>query len=369
MPRPSTSHEVAQRCQQVRKHLGKRNAQAYVVTDPLNVRYLSGYAGDDAYLFISPKKQYLITDSRYTEQAQAEAADFAIVQRSKSLEAEAAILARKRRCEKVVYEPRALSVSTFRSLRKEMKGIKLVPTTGFVERLREIKSPSEIEIIRSCITIAQAAFAAIRRQIRPGMSEREIAARLEFQMRRLGADAAGFPSIVAVGARGSLPHAAPTDKPAERGSTVLIDWGARKSRYNCDLTRVLVPSTIPPRLRRIYEIVLEAQKRAIERVKPGVKASVVDAAARDYIRRKGYGKRFGHGLGHGVGMAIHEGPGLSERSKAVLKPGTLFTIEPGIYVPGWGGVRIEDMVLVTQAGHEVLTSVPKDLDQMVCSRL
>ncbi len=375
MSRRAIRDESAQRCEEIRSHLKKRSQRALIVSNPVHVRYLSGYMGDDAYLFIGLKKQYIITDSRYTEQAESEAPDFEVVKRTESLQAVSGRLARKHRCAGVLCEVSSLMQTEYKALRKELQGIKLKAAKGLVSKMRLIKTEREIELIRRCIEIAQRAFRATRRRIRPGMSERMIAARLGFEMRRLGADRDAFPSIVAVGARGSLPHARCTDRPARRGSTVLVDWGARRDLYNCDLTRTLLPPKIPSRLKRIYEIVLEAQRRSIEAAAPGVECSHVDAAAREYIRTKGYGKRFEHGTGHGVGMEVHEGPRIAAESKDVLEPGMVFTVEPGIYIPGrpagagWGGVRIEDMVLITESGHEVLTSEPKALDRMRCSRL
>ncbi len=381
MSRRAIRDESAQRCEEIRSHLKKRSlrarlsVQAFIVSNPVHVRYLSGYMGDDAYLFIGLKKQYLITDSRYTEQAESEAPDFEVIKRDASLQAVSGRLARKHRCARVLCEANSLRQTEYKALRKELRGIKLKAAKELVSKMRLIKTGREIELIRRCIEIAQKALRATRRRIRPGMSERMIDARLGFEMRSLGADREAFPSIVAVGARGSLPHARCTDRAARRGSTVLVDWGAHRDLYNCDLTRTLLPPRIPAKLKRIYEIVLEAQRRGIEAAAPGVECSHVDAAAREYISSKGYGKRFEHGTGHGVGMEVHEGPSISAKSKDVLKPGMIFTVEPGIYIPGrpaqagWGGVRIEDMVLITENGHEVLTSEPKALDRMRCSRL
>jgi len=375
MSRTAIRDESAQRCAEIRSNLKKCSVQAFITSNPVHVRYLSGYMGDDAYLFIGLKKQYLITDSRYTEQAESEAPDFEVIKRTESLQAISGRLARKHRCAGVLYEANSLKQTEYKTLRKELKGIKMKAAKGLVSKMRLIKTDREVELIRRCIEIAQKAFRATRRRIRPGISERMIAARLSFEMRKLGADQEAFPSIVAAGIRSSLPHARCTDRPARRGSTLLVDWGAHRELYNCDLTRTLLPSRIPARLKRIYEIVLEAQRRGIEAAAPGVECSHVDAAVRGYISSKGYGKRFEHGTGHGVGMEVHEGPSISAKSKDVLRPGMIFTVEPGIYIPGrpaqagWGGVRIEDMVLITESGHEVLTSEPKALDRMSCSRL
>jgi Xaa-Pro aminopeptidase len=242
----------------------------------------------------------------------------------------------------------------------------LVPIAGLVEELREIKDAHELASLRKAVRQAQRGFAVMRASLKGDMTELEFAHDLEHAMRGFGARAAGFDPIVAVGPRAALPHANPTSARISEADLLLIDWGAMsQDGYRSDLTRVLVTGRISSKLRKIYEVVLKAQLRGIAAIRPGVTGKQVDAAARSVIEKAGYGKQFGHGLGHGIGLDIHEGTRLSPVSKDVLKPGMVITVEPGIYIPGWGGVRIEDDILVTRDGHEVLTSVPKQFEDAI----
>ncbi len=202
----------------------------------------------------------------------------------------------------------------------------------------------------------------VRASLTGSQTEREVAANIEHEIRRFGGRGCSFEPIVAVGARAALPHAPPTERQMREADFVLIDWGAREGLYVSDLTRVFVTGRISPKLERVYEVVLKAQLRAIETLRPGVRMADVDRAARSVIEQAGFGERFGHGLGHGIGLAVHEAPRLVDQNQQELKPGMVITVEPGIYLPGWGGVRIEDDVLITRDGHEVLSSLPKSLD-------
>ena len=212
---------------------------------------------------------------------------------------------------------------------------------------------------------AEKAFGVVRASFRPDKTEKQIADELECQLRLFGAASSSFATIVGVGPRAALPHATVTDRPISSSDFVLIDWGADGGLYKSDLTRVLVTGRISPKLERVYRVVLEAQRVGIEAIRPGVIAEEVDRAARQVIFEAGFGRYFGHGLGHGLGLDVHEAPRLAADSRVVLRPGMVVTVEPGIYLPGWGGVRIEDDVLVTRTGYEVLTSVPKELEEVV----
>ncbi len=238
-------------------------------------------------------------------------------------------------------------------------------TSGLVEELRVVKDKEEIAEICLAARYAEKGFAVLRATLRPERTEKEVADELENQMRLFGAKGCSFPSIVAVGARAALPHARPTSQRIGEADFVLVDWGATAQQYKSDLTRVLVTGKISPKLERMYQVVLNAQKRAIAAVRPGLKGRDVDAVARGIIAKAGFGRYFGHGLGHGLGLDIHEAPRLAAASEQILKPGMVVTVEPGVYLPGWGGVRIEDDVLVTKTGCEVLTDVPKELDEVV----
>ena len=258
-----------------------------------------------------------------------------------------------------------MTVGLREQIAEKLPKVKLVTTSGLVEKLRLIKDKYEIERLRKAVWQAEKAFAVLRSTLRPEMTEKEAADELEHQFRLFGAKDASFPSIVAVGPRAALPHATPGRKRIGDDDFVLVDWGANEGLYKSDLTRVVVTGRISPKLERIYRIVLEAQTRAIAAIRPGILAHEVDNVARAFIAKAGFGRRFRHGLGHGLGLLVHEGPRLAVKNKTVLRPGMVVTVEPGIYLPGWGGVRIEDDVLVTRSGHEVLTHVPKRLEDTV----
>lgn len=349
----------------LREVLEQKKADGIIVSNPHNVRYLSGYTGDDSALLITRNDGYFYTDFRYIEQATHEVCGLKLVQRKKSLFAAVAKTVAKRGMKRVLFESAAVTFRQYQELTQAIPRSRLVPHWGAVAQMRMVKDEDEIRAIRAAAHVAQKSFQRFRTFIKPGRDERTMANHLDFQMRALGASGPAFEIIVAARERASQPHARPTDRVLRRGEPLLVDWGARKDSYNCDLTRVLFTDRIPPRIRRVYEIVLEAQRLAIASVAPGVPAKQVDRAARQYIQKHGFGKQFGHGVGHGVGLEVHELPTLNASSRNVLKPGMVFTVEPGIYLPGMGGVRIEDMVLVTENGCEVLTSSPKVIDQVV----
>ena len=265
----------------------------------------------------------------------------------------------------LAYEASSMTVELHERIAGRLTKTKLVLTSGLVEELRMIKDKAEIEEIRQSVWYAERAFGMLRASIRPEQTEKEVADELEFNMRRLGAAGRAFASIVGVGPTAALPHATPGDRRIAEDPLLLVDWGARGTLYRSDLTRVLVTGKISPKLRRVYGVVLKAQQKAIKAIRPGAIASDIDAVARKEIANAGFGKYFGHGLGHGIGLDIHEEPRLSTANHTALKAGMVITIEPGIYLPGWGGVRIEDDVLVTAKGHEVLTSVPKQFEDAV----
>jgi len=337
----------------------RKKIGALLVTNVHNVRYLSGFLGDDSALLVAPERTFLLTDSRYAEQSEAETRGIGIVVRKKGMMQAAGMTARKAGIRALGVEARAMTLAESEDLRKALRGVELRPTRGLVERLRTVKDASEIAAIRRAAQIAEEAFRLTLPQIAPGKTERELALFLERTMEDLGAEAPAFPTIVAAGERSSLPHARPTGRRLRRGEAVLFDWGARWNGYNSDLTRVVFLDTIPTAFQRRYRLVLAAQRRALTRVRPGRKAGKIDAAARSYLKAHRCGKYFGHGLGHGVGLEIHEAPGISPGQDAILKAGMVITIEPGVYFHGQGGVRIEDLVLVTRDGHQLLTLTKK----------
>ncbi len=258
-----------------------------------------------------------------------------------------------------------MTVAMRERIAEKLPKLEIGATSGMVEHLRQVKDKEELALIRQAARIAEKSFAVIRAGLRPEQTEKEIGDALEHQFRLFGGDGPAFAPIVAVGPRAALPHAKLTDRRVGDGDILLVDWGAQWRLYKSDLTRVLVTGKISTKLRRVYEVVLSAQARAIAAIRPGVPTTEVDAAARSVIARSRFGRRFNHGIGHGFGLEIHESPRMSGKNTATLKPGMVVTVEPGVYIPGWGGVRIEDDILVTRDGHEVLTSLPKQFEEMV----
>ncbi len=333
-----------------------------LVTDLVNVRYLTGYTGSNGIALVGDGTRTFITDFRYLEQA-AEEVDSAFARRRSAqrlLEGvEDALGPRDLR---LGFEAPHMSVSDHAQLREMLpQRIELVATTGLVEELRAVKQPEEVAAMRAAAALADEAFAALVAGGLTGKAERDLALTLEYEMRRLGADGPSFPPIVAAGPHGALPHARPRDEPVPAGELVVIDWGAQLDGYCSDSTRTLATGAIDCEAQEIYQLVLDAQLAALEEVKPGVVGRDVDSVPRAAITDGGHGEHFGHGLGHGVGLEVHEAPRLAQPSKAVLAAGNAVTVEPGIYIPGRFGVRIEDLVVVTDDGCEILTSISKDL--------
>lgn len=357
----------AQRRSKIGKELRKEGTDALLVTNFVNVTYLTGFTGDDSYLLITPKHAILISDERYTTQISEECPDLDTEIRGPGVQMLpwVAKILKKAKVKRLSVEAASMTLELHAGLEKEVPGCELVPCTGWVEELRLIKDRTEIARTRTACEQARRAFEVVRAGLRPEMTELEVAAELEYQARRFGGKCMSFPSIVAVGHRSALPHASPTSQRLGEADFTLIDWGVNEGLYMSDLTRVLVTGKLLPKLRKIYEVVLKAQMAAIAAVRPGVSCEAVDKVARTIIDKAGYGKQFGHGLGHGTGLEIHEAPRLAQGQTRVLAAGMIVTVEPGIYLEGWGGVRIEDDILVTREGHEVLTSVPKQIEECV----
>jgi Xaa-Pro aminopeptidase len=302
-----------------------------------------------------------LTDPRYTIQAQAEAAAKVRIVRG-PLIAEAAREVARRRYRRVGFDSTHLSYASWELLDRELPaGTRLAAAPGLIENMRMVKSPSEIGLIRRSVETNSAAFDNARKKMRAGVSEKEIAAELDHQMRRLGAQGAAFETIVAAGVRSALPHAQPTETKVVNNQLLLIDMGASRDGYSSDMTRMLFLGKPPAKVRHLYDAVLEAQLAAIDSVRDGVTAGSVDRAARRVLQAKGYEKAFVHSTGHGLGLEIHEPPRIGKKDKTVLRGGMAITIEPGAYLEGFGGVRIEDTVLVTSSGCEVLTPTSKEL--------
>jgi Xaa-Pro aminopeptidase len=350
----------------LRKLLKEKSLDALLVTEERNVTYLTGFTGDSSFLVVTRKSEVLLTDGRYTQQLDEECPGLDLAVRGpgiKQSDFTANSLA-KLAPPTLGIESEAMSVATFEQLRGKLKATKLALTENLVESLREIKDKGEIDEIREAIRIAERAFAVIRNTLRPERSEKDVADELEHQIRLFGGVCGAFPSIVGVGPRAALPHGRPVkDSKIGDYDFVLIDWGARGRQYHSDLTRVLTTGKLSPKLQKVYGVVLAAQRAAIEAIRPGAIMHQVDARARGVIAKAGFGDCFGHSLGHGIGLAVHEQPRLAPDQHRPLAAGMVVTVEPGIYLPGWGGVRIEDDVLVTKDGCEVLTSVPKELEE------
>lgn len=356
-----------QRQNKLMRLVRKSDADAILVTNFVNVSYLTGFSGDDSYLLVTPERTVIVSDSRYTTQLEEECPDLELAIRSTSVSMEQMLtkLYKSMKFDRLAIESKSMTVATWKKLENVFSSVELVPTTGLVEKLRAIKDKDEIAETRKAIDIAQRAFKVVTASLRSEKMEKEVADEIENQVRLFGGRSTSFSPIVAVGPRAALPHAIPGTSRIKDSGFVLIDWGATtEAGYMSDLTRVVPTGKIPRKLLKMYEVTLAAQKAAIAAVKPGVKAVTIDTIARDLIRDAGFGKQFDHGLGHGLGRDIHEDFRLSVQSEDVLEVGMVFTVEPGIYFPGFGGVRIEDDVLVTRSGCEVLSSVPKEMDEV-----
>ena len=343
--------------------LAKKKLPGALITDDANMRYLSGFAGHDSALLFTPKHKLLLTDFRYLEEGQKTSPGWKVAIRpiKTNLLAWAAQQAKKHKLAALGVERTAFTLAQRDALRKEHSKLKLLPQGGLLEDQRLAKSAWEVSQIEAALRIQERAFVQVCKMLKPGIREFEAAAELRYLMLKAGADDQAFDCMFQWGSSSSLPHGRVTDKPMPAECIVLIDWGARYNGYHGDLTRTFFIGNIPRRLREIHEIVGTAQARSLERIKPGVTFKEADSAARNVIRKAGYGKLFGHGTGHGLGLRIHEAPRLNQSTPGKLQPGMVVTVEPGIYVAGVGGVRIEDDVLVTKDGARILSRMPKGL--------
>ena len=364
--------DYSKRRDRLLRGLRSQGAKNLLITSPYNVSYLTGFTGEDSFLWITPKEVVLLSDARYEEQIQSEVKDVELLIRAPSttiIDAAANALAVRDQAE-IWVEAASTSVAQWERLGSRLPNKALASCSGAVERLREIKDAYELNAIQDSIRIAERAFKATTELLEPEMSEKQIADELEFAMRRLGAESAAFKIIVGVGERSALPHGRPSNKPLRDSSFVLIDWGAKKNGYLSDLTRIVLtdkPRANKPsaKLEKMYRAVLQAQMDAIAAIKPGVLMSQIDAVARKALEKAGLEKRFTHGLGHSFGLEIHESVRLGKGQERPLEAGMVVTVEPGVYIPGFGGVRIEDDVLVTDSGNQVLTSLAKQWDEVL----
>ena len=350
------------RVKRIRQALGVSGVSALLETHLPNIYYLCGFTGDSGALLVESSSVTLFTDGRFTTQAKQESPGIRIhIHRRSLLEAVGEQLHRKKP-RRVAVAPSRLSLAGWTTLKKTSgKGVRWVPIEGLVEDARAIKEPSEIAVIRDAARVGSEVMDEAIRFIRPGVTELEIAAEIGFRMRRKGASAESFPAIVAAGPRSALPHAHPTTRQIGKNELVVLDLGAILRHYCSDLTRTVYVGRAPSRVRRWYQAVLEAQEAARDALKNGVTAGAVDAAARSVLKRKGLGNYFVHSTGHGIGLEIHEDPRIARGQKKLLVTGNVVTLEPGVYIEGVGGIRIEDDAVVTPRGCEILTSTPREL--------
>jgi len=356
----------AQRRERLIKAISETGLDAFLVTNPINVHYLTGFTGDSSFLVVSAHRTILISDTRFTIQIAQDCPglETAIRGHNKTTWKEAAEALQKLNCRSIGVESQHLTIGQFEHLKELAPALDFVARKNVVESLRVVKDESEIAAIRAAIGYGERAFGLLKDNLSPRDTERDVEYALEGHIHEVGGLGTSFDTIVAVGDRSALPHAPPTERRLDEAAFFLLDWGAMGPRYTSDLTRLVRSSFASPEekgrveteLRKIYTVVLQAQTRAIELVRPGALAKEIDCAARSVIEAAGFGKEFNHGLGHGIGLEVHEGPDIRSTSADVLQPGMVFTIEPGIYLPGFGGVRLEDDILVTPDGHEVLSS-------------
>jgi len=345
----------------VRRSLESSKLDALLVTHLPHVRYLTGFSGSKGICIINSRHQYFLTDSRYRDQAREEVTACRVLVSKDSLYH--AVLktrlftARMR----VGFEGQSVSVDSSHFLRKMFPRVTFVPTQGLIERFASVKDESEIACIRAAAGITDKVFRKIVGLLQPGMSEQDVAAEIGYYHRKYGAEGDAFEPIVASGWRGAFPHARASTKKIRKGELVVLDFGCRFDGYQSDMTRTVAIGRPTQQGRKIYRTVLDAQVKAVEAARSGVSARALDSVARSHIRKRGFGRFFRHSLGHGLGLQVHEAPRISSMSKEILRSGNVVTIEPGIYIPGFGGVRIEDDVVIRDGGCEVLNKSPKDL--------
>jgi Xaa-Pro aminopeptidase len=335
---------------------------ALLVTKRENVRYLTGFTGSAGSVLVTSGRPWLITDFRYKLQARRETSGTAILIQKTDFPSALRDAAGRAGVETLWFDESSLTIEGMKKLRKQ--GLTLRGHRDLVGELRQRKDRQELISIRKAVHRAEESFRELKKYIRPGARERGLALMLEFLMREKGARKAAFDTIVASGGNGAMPHASVTDRRIKTGDLVTFDFGAEADGYFCDITRTFCVGRPSVRQREMHALVLTAQTAAMNCVRPGVSCRAVDDAARDTIKKAGHGEHFGHGTGHGIGLMVHEGPSLSSLSRDRVDQDMVFTVEPGVYIPGWGGVRIEDMVLVTENGVKVLTTLPRELESL-----
>ena len=367
-----SSTEIIERLAEIRRRLKRRDLDALLVTQPENRRYLSGFAAADhginetsgVLLIPAAGRPALLTDGRYRLQAEQEAPEFEVLVYPRGLFPLLRRLLRRLQPRRLAFESHYLLHSVFLGLERLAgeRQVELVPLTGLVEELRQIKSAAELELIAKAVRLNEEVFAEVYPRLRPGLSERAVAGLIEDTMRRHGADGPSFPTIVAGGPHGAMPHAVPGERPLKEGEPIIIDMGLKLAGYCSDMTRTVVLGRPDAKTVELIRLVRRAQLAGLAALRPGVVGRHVDRVARQVIEAAGHGDHFGHSLGHGVGLNVHEGPSLSYRNRKMLRPGMVLTVEPGVYLPGWGGVRLENMVVVEEGGCRQLNHDTTFLD-------
>jgi Xaa-Pro aminopeptidase len=352
---------IQKRLSAVRGKMEKHRLQAMLVTEMAHVRYLTGFSGSQGMCVVTTTNQFFLTDGRYRTQAPEEVKDFTLFIAKRNLFpllGGSKILPLHAR---IGFESQHMSVADLRSLKKLLPGRRFIETLCFIEDIAAVKDDGEVELIRSAARISDKVFQKIIPRIRPGVRECEIAAEISYYHQMYGAERDAFDPIVASGERGALPHARASEKKVRHGEMVILDFGCRYQGYHSDLTRTVAVGKPLAEMKKIYQIVYDAQKKAIDIAAENIRVRSLDAVARRHIRKHGFGRYFTHALGHGLGIHVQEPMRISALSSAILKKGNVVTVEPGIYIPGYGGVRIEDDIVIHHSGCEVLTRTAKEL--------
>ena len=350
------------RVQTLRGRMKREMLDAMLISCPQDIRYLTGFSGEDSWALVTSSSVTVLSDRRFEEELATECSYVRRLMRKKALAEELGRITKRQATRRLGFQADHLTVAGRKAVARHVGARRLRETSRWLIEQRSVKDATELPPLRKAIDIQQKALRQVLRKIKPGMTEKQVCALLEYTMRTLGADGPSFGTIIAAGSNSSIPHYRPGDVKIRAGSPILIDFGALYRGYHSDMTRVVAFDRFPKKISEIYEIVREAQQAGIEAIRPGVALKDVDAAARKVIRKAGYGRQFGHSLGHGIGLEIHEEPRLSWISDGELQAGQVVTIEPGIYLPGIGGVRLEDDVLVTDRGYRNLCSLPTDLE-------
>lgn len=348
------------RVNKVREKLEENNVEALLVTNMYNLRYLTNFTGSTALAVITKEEAYFVTDFRYTEQAREQAKGFTIIKNEGLIYKEVAKIAKDDGIKRLAFEETDISYATYKKI-DQLIDAELVALSGVVEKIREIKSEEEIETIQKAVEITEKAYDYILGIAKEGMKEIELANELDFYMRKLGASGVSFDTIVASGVRSAMPHGVASEKLIEKGDMITIDFGCIYNGYVSDMTRTFALGDPGEELKEAYEVVYQANKKVAEEARAGMTGAEMDAVARDYITKAGYGDKFGHSTGHGIGLEVHEGPGINARNNNELQVNNVVTNEPGIYLPGLGGIRLEDDLVITEDGNRNLMTLSKKL--------